>query len=391
MPRQNNYFYDLLEVGPDASPRGIKHAARRVRERLERQASGGDRAAVERLDEFQLAAEVLGDPVRRKLYDTFGEASLAPDFAAPAPPPPAAHPAPPHAGPPPGQPGHGWPGAPAAAPHHGAPPHAAPPGSAWGAPPPYGAPPTGYPQPAADPRQPRQQPPSSQPWGWGPPPSESERANRSGPMPASHQRPPPPQPRAAPPEPPPPPPPAEEAYDDFEDYDDYEDEPERPAIEQREQPPLSAETRSDGAIDLWVPFRRACLGGVGEVLLGSTLVEIQIPPGADEGDELEVGAQRFVVRVENDPNLKRKGADLLGQITLSVEEARNGGEAVVRALEGYMKVQVPEGVKPGQRLRVTKAGVPMPDGTRGDLFLTIAVTQKGRPRVRGFRVSSGKQ
>jgi len=42
MPRPNDRFYDLLEVSPEATPRGLDHAYRRLVERLERRILRGD-------------------------------------------------------------------------------------------------------------------------------------------------------------------------------------------------------------------------------------------------------------------------------------------------------------------------------------------------------------
>jgi len=65
-------YYDILELGRDASDAEIKKAYRRLARELHPDANPGDPAAEERFREAAIAYEVLSDPEKRARYDRFG-------------------------------------------------------------------------------------------------------------------------------------------------------------------------------------------------------------------------------------------------------------------------------------------------------------------------------
>ena len=65
--------YAILGVGRDASQDEIKRAYRRLARQFHPDANPGDAAAEERFKECSRAYELLGDPERRRRYDTFGD------------------------------------------------------------------------------------------------------------------------------------------------------------------------------------------------------------------------------------------------------------------------------------------------------------------------------
>jgi hypothetical protein len=62
-------LYVALDVAPDASPDEIRAAYRRAARASHPDLNPGDATAAERFKRIQVAYEVLGDPVRRAVYD----------------------------------------------------------------------------------------------------------------------------------------------------------------------------------------------------------------------------------------------------------------------------------------------------------------------------------
>lgn len=69
-------YYDVLNVGRDASPEDIKRSYRRLAMKLHPDRNPGDREAEASFREAAEAYEVLSDDSRRRNYDRFGHAGL---------------------------------------------------------------------------------------------------------------------------------------------------------------------------------------------------------------------------------------------------------------------------------------------------------------------------
>lgn len=87
--------------------------------------------------------------------------------------------------------------------------------------------------------------------------------------------------------------------------------------------------------------------------------------------------------------LRVRGADQEARITLALEEAANGGVRNVTLTEASgkrrtLKVRIPSGVKPGQKIRLAGQGSPgSGGGDRGDLYLTVQLRPDPRFQLRG--------
>lgn len=117
-------------------------------------------------------------------------------------------------------------------------------------------------------------------------------------------------------------------------------------------------------------------------------VAVRIPPGVDDNTRLRVpgagerlradlppGDLYVTVRVAPDQRFARAAHNLVCQHTVDALDAMLGGETEVPTLDGQrLRLVVPPGTQPGQRLRVAGKGMPIPGtGQRGDLIVTLNV------------------
>ncbi len=67
-----NDYYEILGVSRNATQDEIKKAYRRLANKLHPDKNGGDPSAEEKFKEISKAYEILGDPEKRQMYDTYG-------------------------------------------------------------------------------------------------------------------------------------------------------------------------------------------------------------------------------------------------------------------------------------------------------------------------------
>jgi DnaJ-class molecular chaperone len=90
-----------------------------------------------------------------------------------------------------------------------------------------------------------------------------------------------------------------------------------------------------------------------------------------------------VLEVEPHEFFRRDGADLVVRVQASMSLAMRGGALSVPGLDEELRVEVPAGLRPGQRLRLAGHGLPRPNGDgRGDL---VAEVELSDPRHAGLR------
>jgi curved DNA-binding protein len=65
--------------------------------------------------------------------------------------------------------------------------------------------------------------------------------------------------------------------------------------------------------------------------------------------------------------------DLFIDLPLSVSEAALGATVKVPTLEGAVNLKVPEGIMSGQKLRISKRGLPKHNQTHGDLYAVVQI------------------
>jgi len=122
---------------------------------------------------------------------------------------------------------------------------------------------------------------------------------------------------------------------------------------------------------------------------GQTQIIVAVPPGIEDGQRLVLKADGDVgprngprgdlilhVVVDPDPVLRRHGIDILMELPLSAEEARQGTYAEVPTLKGTKRLRISPGSRDRTLLRIGGAGLRLPGSWhKGDQFVTIRVLE----------------
>jgi molecular chaperone DnaJ len=117
------------------------------------------------------------------------------------------------------------------------------------------------------------------------------------------------------------------------------------------------------------------------------IVEVRIPPGAQQGSRLRVagkgnagtfgapaGDLYITVRVEPHPFFRRDGDDIEITVPVRIDEAGLGTKIEVPTIDGRALLKIPQGTKNGQIFRLREKGVlNARTGTRGDQLVEVTV------------------
>ncbi|MEW6495924.1 MAG: J domain-containing protein [Cyanobacteriota bacterium] len=143
---------------------------------------------------------------------------------------------------------------------------------------------------------------------------------------------------------------------------------------------------------LTLPLEKAYVGGRERIRLedGRSL-EIDMPPSMVTGQRVRLKGQGIAggdlylkITVAPHPFFTLEGSDIFCQLPVTPSEAVLGGPVEVPTLDGRVKMNVPSGVRAGQRLRLAGTGYPNIEGVRGDQLveIQIAVSPNPSPQVR---------
>lgn len=104
-------------------------------------------------------------------------------------------------------------------------------------------------------------------------------------------------------------------------------------------------------------------------------LQVQVPPGVQDGTVLRVPGLRARVHVMDDPLFKREGRDVRVEVPVPLRTALLGGEVDVPTPKGTrVKLNIPAETQNGTRLRLRGLGMPGPkDGPAGDLYAEVRV------------------
>ncbi|MBW1918176.1 MAG: molecular chaperone DnaJ [Deltaproteobacteria bacterium] len=126
-------------------------------------------------------------------------------------------------------------------------------------------------------------------------------------------------------------------------------------------------------------------GGQGTVP-GVETIEVQIPPGVDQGTRLLLagkgnpglnggppGDLYLIISVRPHPQFTRQGKDIYLKRTISLFDAVLGGKINVPTLDGSVALKIPPGTQNGQRFRLKGKGVASKSGPPGDQYVEVSV------------------
>lgn len=144
---------------------------------------------------------------------------------------------------------------------------------------------------------------------------------------------------------------------------------------------------------LEVDFLDAINGAKRQITLGDgETIDITIPPGTRDGQILRLpgkgrpgvgggpaGDALIEIGVRPDPRFTRRGDDIHLELSIPLADAVLGGKATAPTPTGPATVTVPRWSNTGTVLRLKGKGVPRPDGTRGDEYLTLKIRLPDRP------------
>ncbi|MFN5513312.1 MAG: DnaJ C-terminal domain-containing protein, partial [Cyanobacteriota bacterium] len=115
-------------------------------------------------------------------------------------------------------------------------------------------------------------------------------------------------------------------------------------------------------------------------------LEVEMPGGMTDGQRIRLQSQGLnggdlylKISISPHPWFELRGTDIVCQVPLTPSEAVLGGGVEVPTLDGLVKMTVPKGVKPGQRLRLAQKGYPDGRGQRGDQLVEIQIALPPEP------------
>ena len=141
-----------------------------------------------------------------------------------------------------------------------------------------------------------------------------------------------------------------------------------------------------------VDFLLAARGGRQRLELGDRVLEIDIPPGTEDGTVLRLKAQGakgspggapgdalVTIAVRPHERFSLQGKDVHLELPISLPEAIQGAKVTVPTIDGPVRISVPPGSNSGCSLRLKGRGVAVRGGPRGDQYVRLVVMLPDRP------------
>lgn len=125
-------------------------------------------------------------------------------------------------------------------------------------------------------------------------------------------------------------------------------------------------------------------GGIG-IRKQNTEMNVKIPAGIENGEVVRLsnageaiqggnpGDLYIKIHVSKDEKFMKDGYNLVHIHEVKLTDAMLGTTEKLETLDGEIKLKIPAGVSHGETLRVRGKGVPMPNGSRGDIMVRIKI------------------
>jgi DnaJ-class molecular chaperone len=161
------------------------------------------------------------------------------------------------------------------------------------------------------------------------------------------------------------------------------------ARSRRSQPRKGADVQFQTTVSL----EEAALGGSRRVAIDDKQLDVRIPPGVKDGQQIRLRGQGqpgdrggppgdalITITIAPHPYLQRDGRDLKMDLPITLKEAIDGAKVEVPTLDGAVTLTVPANSNSFRMLRLKGKGLPG-SGTEpgGDLYVRLIVTLPEQP------------
>lgn len=110
-------------------------------------------------------------------------------------------------------------------------------------------------------------------------------------------------------------------------------------------------------------------------------IKVKVPAGISPGKKLKVKGEKcgiegdifFKINLKKEEGLTLEGMDIISKIDVLPWDAALGSKRVISTLDGKIKVNIPEGIESGKRIKISKKGYKDMKGNRGDLYLKVSI------------------
>lgn len=151
-----------------------------------------------------------------------------------------------------------------------------------------------------------------------------------------------------------------------------------------QQGPQQQQRRQQARMSLWVTLRDVAEGGMRTISVGTQsgtqAVEIEIPPGIDDGDTVQypgagpIAGMDLVItyRIHPDAKFVRQGQNLFVEHQVDIWQLITGGNTIVRDILGNsLDLTITARTQPGTTVRLRGRGLKSHNSQTGDLLVKL--------------------